>query len=95
MEAESVNDSGNTPRNRHRTKGGDFVMFADDDNHYAADALSTIRAVVHHDFEALYIFQMQMEDNVLVPAADNGEVERGNVDSGEHGLNPDRMLHMA
>ena len=84
MEAESASDSGNTPRNRHRHEAGDFVMFADDDNHYTADALSNIRKIVQHDHEALYIFQMRENEERIIPTPGNGMVTVGNVDSGWH-----------
>ena len=53
MEPEPAHDMGNNLRSKHRSRAGDFVMFADDDNLYAPDALSTIRTVVHHDADAL------------------------------------------
>ena len=84
MEAESASDSGNTPRNKHRHEAGDFVMFADDDNHYTADALSNIRKIVQHDHEALYIFQMRVNEELIIPQPGNGNVTIGNVDSGRH-----------
>ena len=50
---EPGHDTGNNLRSKHRSRAGDFVMFADDDNEYAPDALSTVRTVVHHDSDAL------------------------------------------
>ena len=82
MEPMESQNSGNTPRNRYRQKAGDFVMFADDDNYYTADALQTIRTVIQHDRHALYVFQMQYDANTIIPRPENGEVEYGNVDSG-------------
>ena len=43
MAEQSTHDFGNTHRNNHKSKAGDFVMFADDDNYYTADALATVR----------------------------------------------------
>ena len=85
-EAVSAKDSGNTPRNKHRHEAGDFVLFADDDNHYTADALSTIRRLVQHDHEALYIFQMQRTKDLIIPRLGDERVVIGNVDSGHHPL---------
>ena len=82
MEAISARDSGNTPRNKHRHAAGDFVLFADDDNHYTPDALSTVRRVVQHDREALYIFQMKLTEDLIIPRQGAERVEIGNVDSG-------------
>ena len=85
-----MNDYANTIRNKHKTRGGDFVMWGDDDNHYAADALSNIRAVVHHDFDALYLFQMLNDLGETIPGGDR-EVEATNVDSGDHRLSNDHI----
>ncbi len=53
MEPEAVHDFGNNLRSKHRSRAGEFTMFADDDNLYAPDALPTVRTVVHHDSDAL------------------------------------------
>ena len=82
MAPEPVNDMGNTHRNSHRSKAGDFVMFADDDNYYTPDALATVRSAVHHDPDGLYIFQMD-NGGGRIPSLVSGEIESGNVDSGE------------
>lgn len=83
MAEASTNDFGNTHRNAHRSKAGDFVMFADDDNWYTPDALASVRTAVQHDPDGLYIFQLIKEDSgELIPSPRNGEVEERNVDSG-------------
>ena len=86
MEAFSAKDSGNTPRNKYRHEAGDFVMFADDDNHYTVDALSTVRRLVQHDHEALYIFQMQLTGDLIIPRSGEESVDIGNVDTGQDTL---------
>lgn len=53
MEPEAAHDFGNNLRSKHRSRAGDFVLFSDDDNFYAPDALSVIRTVVYHDTDAL------------------------------------------
>ena len=53
MESEPVHDMGNNLRSKHRSRAGDFVMFANHDNEYTSDALPTVRTVVHHDLDAL------------------------------------------
>ena len=86
MEAANANDWGATIKSNHGSrKPGDFILFADDDNWYQPDALETVRTVVQHDFDALYIFLMavHMQPDKFIPALDNGEVEVGNVDTGE------------
>ena len=87
MEAVNANDWGATIKNNHGSrKPGDFILFADDDNWYQPDALQTVRTVVQHDYDALYIFQMvkHMQPERFIPDLENnGEVELGNVDTGE------------
>jgi len=87
MEAENANDFGAAIKSRHMTKGlGNFVMFADDDNWYEPDALQNVRSVVQHDHDGLYFFQMRdaSGSSRRVPnLPHNGEVETGNVDTGE------------
>ena len=87
MEAVNANDWGATIKSNHGSrKPGDFILFADDDNWYQPDALQTVRTVVQHDFNALYIFQMavHMQPEKFIPDLENnGEVEVGNVDTGE------------
>ena len=43
---------------------------------YTPDALAMVRAVVHNDREALYVFQLQFVDgdNTLPNMIENGEV---------------------
>jgi hypothetical protein len=77
---------GDSIRSRYRSKAGDFVMFADDDNYYKPDALQTVRSVVQHDFDALYVFQMwDMGYKRLIPDLDQygGLPVPGNVDTGD------------
>lgn len=85
MNVENTNDSGNSLRTKHQSNTGDFVLFADDDNWYEADALQTVRSVAQHDFDALYIFQMQYQNSgMLLPNLTvHKEVELFNIDSGE------------
>ena len=81
--AENANDYGHTHRNNHMSKAGEFVMFADDDNYYTADALATVRAAVQHDPDGLFIFQLEkVGSGERIPSPGNGEVEGGNVDTG-------------
>lgn len=88
MEPIPSRDMGNTPRNNHRQRFGDFVMFADDDNIYTANALKSIRDVVHHDIEALYIFQMQLTPDRILPHPGSNTVKVGDIDSGMPMTNP-------
>ncbi|CAL5224084.1 g6710 [Coccomyxa viridis] len=94
MEVVAAKDSGNTPRNKHRHEAGDFVLFADDDNHYTADALSIVRRVVQHDHEALYIFQMQLTKDVVIPIPGAERVVIGEVDTG-CAVVPSKYAHLA
>ena len=53
---------------------------------YVPDALSTVRAVVSNDWDALYVFQLQMAESPgsrIPNIHQGGEVEYGNVDSGD------------
>ncbi|CAK0732654.1 hypothetical protein CVIRNUC_000161 [Coccomyxa viridis] len=88
-------DMGNSIRDKHKKEKGDFVMFADDDNWYVPDALSTVRAVVSNDWDALYVFQLQMAESPgsrIPNIHQGGEVEYGNVDSG-CGVIPVKHVH--
>ena len=61
-------------------------MYADDDNWYEPHALHLVRTTVQHDLDGLYIFQMRdaaIGGRVIPDFSNNGEVEPGNVDTGE------------
>ena len=65
---------------RHRIDDGRW------DCRYVPDALSTVRAVVSNDWDALYVFQLQMAESPgsrIPNIHQGGEVEYGNVDSGD------------
>ena len=53
---------------------------------YVADALESVRAHVQHDMDGLYLFQMQhaKTGDIVPDILGWGEVEVGNVDSGDH-----------
>ncbi|CAL8465893.1 g5429 [Coccomyxa elongata] len=97
MEQKNANDWGATVRNKHMLREGDFMMFADDDNWFEPDAFDTVRTVVQHDFDALYVFQYRHSQlpNYFIPELDiNGEVEPGNVDTG-CGVVPIKHSHLS
>ncbi|CAL5225566.1 g8405 [Coccomyxa viridis] len=91
-------DMGNSIREKHKARRGDFVMFADDDNWYTPDALAMVRAVVHNDRDALYVFQLQFvegsENDKLPNMVENGEIEYGNIDTG-CGVVPVKHVHLS
>lgn len=100
METTNANDWGATIKNSHGwRKPGDFIMFADDDNWYTPDALETVRTVVQHDYDALFIFQMErifhsQPAGRFIPDLDrNGEVEVDNVDTGAALSEPCARVH--
>ena len=64
-------DSGNSLRNKHMSRKGEFVMFADDDNWFVSDALDTVRAHVYHDRDALFVFQLEKTDGGSGPFSDS------------------------
>lgn len=85
MHSENTRDFGHSLRGSHQSTTGDFVLFADDDNWYEADAVQTVRTVVEHDFDALYVFQMRYQDDgrVLPDFKEHYEVELYNIDTGK------------
>ena len=63
---------------------------------YVPDALSTVRAVVSNDWDALYVFQLQMAESPgsrIPNIHQGGEVEYGNVDSGNGSGSAHLTLH--
>lgn len=89
MEGTNANDYGASIKSKYKHNVGDFIMFADDDNWYEPDALDTVRTVVQHDLDALYVFQYRhttvapdLPGHFIPDLERNGEVEVGNIDTG-------------
>lgn len=79
----SSGDIGYSARNEHKSRGGDFVLFADDDNYYLPNALSKIRGIVQHDLDALFFFQANITNGSPIPDVwNNANPVIGNIDSG-------------
>lgn len=93
MEGTPAKDSGNSGRDKYRSRGGDFVLFADDDNYYTAEAFNTIRSIVRHDLEAFYIFRTNLtSDGKIVPNPwESATIELGKIDTG-CGVTPVRYM---
>lgn len=77
-------DVGYSARNNYRNRGGDFVLFADDDNYYMPDAFSTVRSTVQGDHNALYVFQVNFTTgHAPVPNVwSNANTIVANIDTG-------------
>lgn len=75
--------SGDSVRNMYQSRGGDFVLYADDDNFYEPDAFLVIRSTVQHDLDALYIFQVNITGGPVVPDVwNNANTVMANIDTG-------------
>ena len=90
MEGTNTNDYGASIKSKYKHNVGDFILFADDDNWYEPDALDTVRTVVQHDLDALYVFQYRhtavapnLPGHFIPDLERNGEVEVGNIDTGK------------
>lgn len=88
-------DIGYSARNEHKSRGADFVLFADDDNFYEPHAFSIIRRTVRHDLDALYIFQVNRTDGPPIPDVwKNANTVVGNIDTG-CGITPTKYAQHA